>query len=293
MGASSHGSGTRLHERHGRRAASSRLLFVAFVIWARADQIITGTALTLLSVGATGTLYRAVYGSCGAALDAFPPAPRFRSPASQVYRSSVQRSFPSRRSPTSCISLAPALAWWLARTHAGLALRAIGDRPDAAEAAGIAVDEVREHWPSSSAERLAALPGNARPRPGWNVRRGNVRRPRVHRDRHRGARAVDTASAWSVARCCSAQRVPCSSPFRRWGGTRRIRFFSPCRIYSRSPRSRGRWGAHGRLPLWAGAGAASMIRDFDAFSEISRRTWPDSLVQRATHCRGPVRSISA
>ena len=39
--------------------------------------------------------------------------------------------------------LAPILAWWLAHTHAGLALRAIGDRPDAAEAAGIAVDRVR------------------------------------------------------------------------------------------------------------------------------------------------------
>jgi simple sugar transport system permease protein len=39
--------------------------------------------------------------------------------------------------------IAPAIAWWLGRTHAGLALRAVGERPDAAEAAGIAVDRVR------------------------------------------------------------------------------------------------------------------------------------------------------
>ena len=44
------------------------VLFALCVIWIRADQIITGTALTLLSVGATGTLYRALYGSSGAAL---------------------------------------------------------------------------------------------------------------------------------------------------------------------------------------------------------------------------------
>ena len=45
------------------------LLFALCVIWTRADQIITGTALTLLSVGATGTLYRAMFGSSGAALE--------------------------------------------------------------------------------------------------------------------------------------------------------------------------------------------------------------------------------
>lgn len=41
------------------------LLFAFCVIRLRADQIITGTALTMLSVGATGTLYRALYGSGG------------------------------------------------------------------------------------------------------------------------------------------------------------------------------------------------------------------------------------
>src|SRR5688572_7890086 len=43
-------------------------LFALCVVWIRADQIIAGTALTLFSIGATGTLYRALYGSSGAAL---------------------------------------------------------------------------------------------------------------------------------------------------------------------------------------------------------------------------------
>src|SRR5262249_27981943 len=38
-------------------------LFAAFVLWVRADQIITGTAISLLALGLTGTLYRALYGA--------------------------------------------------------------------------------------------------------------------------------------------------------------------------------------------------------------------------------------
>jgi simple sugar transport system permease protein len=35
------------------------------------------------------------------------------------------------------------LAWWLSRTHAGLSLRAVGENPAAAIAAGISPDRVR------------------------------------------------------------------------------------------------------------------------------------------------------
>src|SRR5687768_3450259 len=44
------------------------LVFALFVTRLRADQIITGTAVTLLAVGLTGTLYRVLYGESGAAL---------------------------------------------------------------------------------------------------------------------------------------------------------------------------------------------------------------------------------
>ena len=39
------------------------IVFAAFVIRLRSDQIITGTAVTLLAVGLTGTLYRTLYGA--------------------------------------------------------------------------------------------------------------------------------------------------------------------------------------------------------------------------------------
>jgi general nucleoside transport system permease protein len=117
-------------------------MFALCVIWIRADQIIAGTALTLLRMGATGTLYRALYGSSGAAL---------RIPTSEPLAIPGLASLPLigtalfAQPPITyfCYLIVPALAWWLARTHAGLALRAIGERPEAAEAAGIAVERMR------------------------------------------------------------------------------------------------------------------------------------------------------
>jgi len=118
------------------------LIFVAFVVWARADQIITGTALTLLSMGATGTLYRTMYGSSGAALS-IPTSAALPIPGLASLPVVGAPLFSQPPITYFVYVLAPILAWWLARTHAGLALRAIGDRPDAAEAAGIAVDRAR------------------------------------------------------------------------------------------------------------------------------------------------------
>ncbi|MBA2459621.1 MAG: ABC transporter permease, partial [Gemmatimonadales bacterium] len=45
------------------------LLFAAVAIGAGADQIITGTAITLGAIGLTGTIYRQAYGTGGAGLD--------------------------------------------------------------------------------------------------------------------------------------------------------------------------------------------------------------------------------
>lgn len=117
-------------------------LFALCVVALRADQIVTGTALTLLSLGATGTLYRAVYGSSGVALTL---------PTSAPYPIPILSTIPVigpalfAHPPITYLAylFAPALAWWLSRTHAGLALRAIGERPEAAVAAGVAVNRFR------------------------------------------------------------------------------------------------------------------------------------------------------
>ena len=118
------------------------LLFAMFVVWFRADQIITGTALTLLSVGVTGTLYRAVYGSTGVAL-ASSTSPPFAIPGLSELPAVGSALFAQPPITYVVYVLVPFLAWWLRGTHAGLALRALGERPEAAEVAGVPVARLR------------------------------------------------------------------------------------------------------------------------------------------------------
>jgi len=117
-------------------------LFALCVVGLRADQIIAGTALTLLSVGATGTLYRSLFGSSGAALG-IPTSASFPLPGLSALPIVGAALFAQPPVTYLAYVLPVLLAWWLSHTHAGLALRAIGERPEAAEAAGIAVDRVR------------------------------------------------------------------------------------------------------------------------------------------------------
>lgn len=117
-------------------------LFAFCVVVLRADQIITGMALTLLSVGATGTLYRALYGSGGAALGV-PTSGPLPVPGLSSLPVIGTTLFSQPAITYFTYLLAPVLAWWLGHTHAGLALRAVGERPEAAEVAGVAVARVR------------------------------------------------------------------------------------------------------------------------------------------------------
>jgi ABC-type uncharacterized transport system permease subunit len=117
-------------------------LFALFVLRLKADAIITGTALTLLGLGLTGTLYRGVFGLGGAALGTPSIAPIALPGLSSL--PFVGPVFFTQTVMTYLLYLlVPLLAWWLARTHTGLALRAIGESRTAAHAAGIAVDRIR------------------------------------------------------------------------------------------------------------------------------------------------------
>jgi simple sugar transport system permease protein len=115
---------------------AAALVFAAFVVGLRTDQIITGTALTLGSLGLTGTLYRAVFGTTGAALTIPTMGPVAIPALSGI--PVVGPAFFRQPLVTYGLYLAVFVVWWvLYRTHAGLGLRAVGERPEAAEAAGI------------------------------------------------------------------------------------------------------------------------------------------------------------
>jgi general nucleoside transport system permease protein len=111
-------------------------IFALFAVTLRADQIISGTAVTLLALGGTGTLYRILYGSAGAALNTPTLDPAQVPLLSQI--PVVGRALFAQPSITYVLyALIPVVAWWMYRTHAGLGLRAIGENPAAAIAAGI------------------------------------------------------------------------------------------------------------------------------------------------------------
>ena len=122
--------------------AATALLFGLFTVILRADQIITGTAVTLFSLGLTGTLYRTVYGETGAALST-PTAGPVRVPGLASLPVVGPALFAQPPATYALYLLVPALWWWMFRTHAGLALRAVGERPEAAAAAGVRPKRVR------------------------------------------------------------------------------------------------------------------------------------------------------
>lgn len=122
--------------------AAIALVFAAFAVLLRADQVITGTAITIFALGLTGTLYRTVFGAQGVALS---------TPTMGVLDVPVLSSIPfvgralfAQPVLTYLLyAVVPIIAWWMMRTHAGLALRATGELPAAATAAGVSVTRVR------------------------------------------------------------------------------------------------------------------------------------------------------
>ena len=112
------------------------LIFAVFTVWMRSDQIITGTAITMLAIGLTGTLYRTVYGAGGVALSTPTIGPVPIPLLSSIPL--VGRALFAQPVITYLLYVvAPLIAWWMARTHSGLATRAMGESPEAAIAAGI------------------------------------------------------------------------------------------------------------------------------------------------------------
>jgi general nucleoside transport system permease protein len=118
------------------------LVFAAATLGMGADQIITGTALTLLALGLTGTLYRSLYGATGASLS-ISTSGRISIPLLSQLPIIGPGLFAQPAITYLAIALVPLIWWFFVRTHAGLALRAIGESPTAAIAAGISARRVQ------------------------------------------------------------------------------------------------------------------------------------------------------
>jgi simple sugar transport system permease protein len=117
-------------------------VFALLAIGARADQVITGTAITLAMVGLTGTIYRQAYGTQGVGLS----IPTFSElPIPGLSRIPVLGpGFFQQPIPTYLVFAALPLLWWvLFRTRMGLALRATGEAAAMARATGVRTTLIR------------------------------------------------------------------------------------------------------------------------------------------------------
>lgn len=111
-------------------------LFALFVVRVRTGQIVTGTAIMLLAAGATAALYHLAFGPAGAGLR-IPTAGELVIPGLSGLPVVGRPLFAQSGFTYVAVLLVVAVGWWMARTHAGLALRACGERLDAARTAGI------------------------------------------------------------------------------------------------------------------------------------------------------------
>ena len=133
------------------------LVFAAFAVGLGTDQIITGTAITLGGLGFTGAVYQARFGATGTALS----LPTLR-PVEVPFLSDIPLVGGALfdQAPTAYLAYlaAPALWYFIFRTEWGLELRAVGEEPFAAQAAGVRVGWTR-FWATLVGGAMAGVAG--------------------------------------------------------------------------------------------------------------------------------------
>jgi simple sugar transport system permease protein len=110
-------------------------------VWLRSDQLVSGIAVNLFCAGLTAFLSRLVFGEKGSiTLPGLVPIPLPALVDVPVLGPSIfrQDALAYLLLVVGCIS-----SWLLYRTHAGLALRATGESPRAADSAGVSVRKLR------------------------------------------------------------------------------------------------------------------------------------------------------
>lgn len=121
---------------------AAALVFAVFAVHLNTDQIITGTAVALGSLGFTGAVFQSRFGVTGVALE-LETVPAWGLPVLSQIPIAGPVLFDRAVTVYLVYFLAPVLWWFLFRTRWGLTLRAVGEAPEAAQAAGVPVKSVR------------------------------------------------------------------------------------------------------------------------------------------------------
>jgi len=162
------------------------LIFSVFAIRLAANQVVVGVVINLMALGITGTLSRAIFGH------------------QQTFVTVVglQHYFANQTLLTPIALLCvPVIWWWLQRTRGGLELRATGEQPTAAQAAGIDVLALRS--------RAAVFGGVMAGIAGACLTVGDVPTFQENMSAGRGfiALAIVTSGRWNTLGCLVASLI--------------------------------------------------------------------------------------
>lgn len=117
------------------------LIFGVLTITCRVDQVLVGLAITIFSAGLTGFLFRDVFGGQNVAAAVNPVDVSI--PGLRSIPVIGQPLFHQQLLFYVCWAMVPLFAFFLMRTRIGLDIRAVGENPFAADAAGVDVVRVR------------------------------------------------------------------------------------------------------------------------------------------------------
>ena len=117
-------------------------IFAVLVVNLAVNQVVTGTAVSILALGLTGVLYRRLFGITG---KSFMVAPIAKIPLGPLARIPIlgPALFDHNALVYLTVILVPVVWYAVERTRYGLRLRACGERPAAADALGLGVIAIR------------------------------------------------------------------------------------------------------------------------------------------------------
>ncbi|MBX7220091.1 MAG: ABC transporter permease [Blastocatellia bacterium] len=119
------------------------VLFGVLAVSCKADQVMIGTGLNMLALGGTGVARREVFGLAGETLTV-PSLPPLPLPGLKAIPGLGRIFFEQDALVYVTMGLIPLISYWLFRTEAGLALRAVGENPEAADSLGL--DVAWQQW---------------------------------------------------------------------------------------------------------------------------------------------------
>jgi general nucleoside transport system permease protein len=132
------------------------LLFALLTVSLRVDQVLVGLAITIFGAGLTAFLYRDVFGGQNPSLAV--DTPRLAIPLLSQLPIFGRAVFSQQLLFYLAFLLVPVFAFGLARTRFGLEVRAVGEHPFAADAAGVNVARTR-YLAAAIAGSMAGLAG--------------------------------------------------------------------------------------------------------------------------------------